>query len=349
MLAAPTVEGAGEGSVAAPSASSAAVVSSAASVLDGRERLLLGFETSDDAAVWKLSDDTAAVLTVDFFTPIVDDPYEFGRIAAANALSDVFAMGATPHVALNLLALDCELGSEVAAAILRGGARAVREAGAFVAGGHTIDDAEPKYGLTVFGTVHPDRIVRNAGALPGDVLYVTKPLGTGIMVAARACDLVDDAGLRPAVESMMELNATGAAALAESGVHAATDVTGFGLAGHLHELLEASGCAAAIDYEALPLFEGVEGFARAYCRPNRLFTIMDRAEDYVVQGTLDDEEYDNRLAVICDPQTSGGLLAAVPPEAADTFERAFEARCGRAPARIGQVKAGEAGIIRFTE
>ena len=189
--------------------------------------------------MWRLSDDSAAVLTVDFFTPIVDDPYEFGRIAAANALSDVFAMGATPHVALNLLALDCALGAGVAGDILRGGADAVREAGAFVAGGHTIDDAEPKYGLTVFGTVHPDRIVRNAGALPGDALYLTKPLGTGIMVAARACDLVDDAGLRPAVESMMELNAAGAAALAESGVHAATDVTGFGLAGHLHELLEA--------------------------------------------------------------------------------------------------------------
>ena len=297
--------------------------------------------------MWRLSDDSAAVLTVDFFTPIVDDPYEFGRIAAANALSDVFAMGAEPHVALNLLALDCALGADVAGAILRGGADAVREAGALVAGGHTIDDAEPKYGLAVFGTVHPDRIVRNAGALPGDALYLTKPLGTGIMVAARACDLVDDAGLRPAVESMMELNAAGAAALAESGVHAATDVTGFGLAGHLHELLEASGCAAALDFEALPLFEGVWDHARAYCRPNRLFTIMDQAERYVAQGALSDEEYDNRLAVVCDPQTSGGLLAAVPPEAAGAFERAFEARAGRLPARVGRVEAGAPGTIRF--
>ncbi len=313
----------------------------------GADRLLLGFGTCDDAAVWKLSDDAAAVLTVDFFTPIVDDPYEFGRVAAANALSDVFAMGAVPHVALNLLALDCTLGPDVAGAILRGGADAVREAGAVVAGGHTIDDAEPKYGLAVFGTVHPDRIVRNAGALPGDALYLTKPLGTGIMVAARACDLVDDAGLRPAVESMMELNAAGAAALAESGVHAATDVTGFGLAGHLHELLEASGCAAALDFAALPLFDGVWEHASAYCRPNRLFTIMDQAEGYVAQGALDDEEYDNRLAVICDPQTSGGLLAAVPPEAMDAFERAFEARTGRPPALIGRVEAGEAGAIRF--
>lgn len=309
--------------------------------------MLLGFETSDDAAVWKLSDDTAAVLTVDFFTPIVDDPYEFGRIAAANALSDVFAMGAKPHIALNLLALDCELGAGVAAAILRGGADAVREAGAFVAGGHTIDDAEPKYGLAVFGTVNPRYIGRNAGAVPGDALYLTKPLGTGIMVAARACDLVDDTGLRPAIESMMELNAAGAAALEEAGMHAVTDVTGFGLAGHLHEMLSASGCEAEIKFETLPLFEGVWEYACAYCRPNRAFSIMDLASQYVEQGLLDDEEYDNRLAVVCDPQTSGGLLAAVPPEATEDFERAFEVRTGRKPALIGRFVNGEAGSITF--
>ncbi len=314
-----------------------------------RERMLLGFETSDDAAVWKLTDEMAAVLTVDFFTPIVDDPYEFGRIAAANALSDVFAMGATPHVALNLLALDVALGAEVASEILRGGADAVREAGAFVAGGHTIDDAEPKYGLTVFGTVHPDHIVRNAGAQVGDLLYLTKPLGTGIMVSARACDLRTEAELRPVVESMMELNAAGAAALAESGVHAATDVTGFGLAGHLHELLEASGCAAVVDFDALPLFDGVLELASAYCRPNRAFAIMDQAEGYVEKGALSDTEYDDRLAVVCDPQTSGGLLVAIPPEAAHTFEQAFERRSGRAPALIGRVVEGEAGKIAFAE
>lgn len=311
--------------------------------------MLLGFETSDDAAVWKLTGDSAAVLTVDFFTPIVDDPYEFGRIAAANALSDVFAMGAAPHVALNLLALDVALGAGVASEILRGGADAVREAGAFVAGGHTIDDAEPKYGLCVFGTVHPDRIVRNAGAVPGDALYLTKPLGTGIMVSARACELRDEKALRPVVESMMELNAAGAAALADAGVHAATDVTGFGLAGHLHELLEASGCAAVVDFDALPLFDGVLELASAYCRPNRAFAIMDAAEGYVEQGALSDADYDDRLAVMCDPQTSGGLLAAVPSDAAEAFERAFERRCGRLPARIGRVAEGEAGRIALSE
>lgn len=313
------------------------------------DRMLLGFETSDDAAVWKITDDTAAVLTVDFFTPIVDDPYEFGRIAAANALSDVFAMGAQPHVALNLLALDSELGANVAADILRGGADAVREAGAFVAGGHTIDDAEPKYGLTVFGTVRPDHIVRNGGARPGDLLYLTKPLGTGIKVAARACDLEDDETMRPVIESMMELNIAGATAFKASGVHAATDVTGFGLAGHLHEMLEASDCAAMLDFAALPLFENVWEHACAYCRPNRAFSIMDIATGYVDQGTLGDDEYDNRLAVICDPQTSGGILAAIPPEAASTFERVFREHAGRNAACIGRVVAGTAGVISFGE
>ena len=294
--------------------------------------MLLGFETSDDAAVWKMADDMAAVLTVDFFTPIVDDP-------------DVFAMGARPHMALNLLALDCKLGPAVAADILRGGADAVREAGAVVAGGHTIDDAEPKYGLAVFGTVDPGRIVRNSGARPGDALYLTKPLGTGIMVAARACGLVDDAGLRPAVESMMELNAAGADAVVAARAHAATDVTGFGLAGHLHEMLAASGCAAELAFDRIPLFDGAWEHACAYCRPARTFTLMELAAGYVEQGALGDEEFDDRLAVLCDPQTSGGILAAVAPGAADAFERTFEKRSGRRPARIGAVRAGAPGAI----
>ena len=162
-------------------------------------RLLLGYETNDDAAVWKISDSLAAVLTVDFFTPIVDDPYDFGCVAAANALSDVFAMGATPHIALNLLALDAALGPNVAAAILEGGADKVREAGAFISGGHTIDDPEPKYGLCVFGTVNPDHIIRNEGAQSGDVLYLTKPLGTGIMSAALHISHISDKDMQPVI------------------------------------------------------------------------------------------------------------------------------------------------------
>lgn len=310
--------------------------------------MLLGFETSDDAAVWLLDEERAAVFTADFFTPIVDDPYEFGRIAAANALSDVFAMGAKPHVALNLLALDSSLGTSVASAILRGGADAVREAGAVVAGGHTIDDDEPKYGLAVFGTVHPDRILRNQGARPGDELFLTKPLGTGIMVSAHACELDDEQAYRAAVASMSELNAAGAEACLDANARAATDVTGFGLAGHLHELLCASGCAAELDFPSIPLFDGVWELAKAYCRPNRAFAIMDEAARYVAQGSLDDEEYDNRLAVICDPQTSGGLLAALPPENVPAFAQAFEQRCGRAPARMGTVVGGTPGSISFS-
>lgn len=299
--------------------------------------------------MWKINDTTAAVLTVDFFTPVVDDPYEFGRVAGANALSDVFAMGAKPHVALNLLALDSELGADVAGEILRGGADAAHAAGAFVAGGHTIDDDEPKYGLCVFGTVDPARIVKNGGAKPGDALYLTKRIGTGIMSAAVKNELIDQAAFRPAVESMMELNLAGAEAMIAAGVHAATDVTGFGLAGHLHEMLEASGASAAIDFAALPLFDQVWDLSCAYCRPNRAFSIMDLAEAYVRQGSIDDDEYDNRMGVICDPQTSGGILAAIPAENAETFEREFEKRAGRAPWRIGRVEDGAAGTIAFSD
>ena len=289
------------------------------------------------------------MLTVDFFTPVVDDPYEFGRVAGANALSDVFAMGAKPHVALNLLALARDLGPEVAGEILRGGADAAHAAGAFVAGGHTIDDDEPKYGLCVFGTVDPERIVRNEGAQAGDVLYLTKRIGTGILSAAVKNDLIAQDEFRPAVESMMELNASGGAAMIAAGAHAATDVTGFGLAGHLHEMLEASGVGAVIDFATLPLFNRVWELSCAYCRPNRAFSIMDLAEEYVQQGSLDDDEFDNRMGVICDPQTSGGILAAIPPESAAAFEVEFTRLAGRAPWKVGHVTAAKAGTISFSD
>lgn len=307
--------------------------------------LLLGFETSDDAAVYRLDDGTAAVLTLDFFTPVVDDPYEFGCIAAANALSDVFAMGAKPLVALNILAFPQSLGTGVVAEVLRGGSDKVREAGAFVVGGHTIDDDEPKYGLSVFGTVHPDAIVRNAGAQPGDALFYTKRLGTGIMNSAFRAGLETDESMRPAIESMMELNAIGSAAMLEAGVHAATDVTGFGLAGHLHEMLEASGVGARLHWDALPLFDRVWEYSCAYCRPGRSFQLVSWGRSFVKQGTMDDATYDNRMGVLCDPQTSGGLLVAIPPERADAFAVSFERRSGRPPALIGEVVDAPAGLI----
>ena len=305
----------------------------------------MGFDTSDDAAVYRIDDETAAVLTLDFFTPVVDDPYEFGAVAAANALSDVFAMGAKPVCALNILAFPCSLGTNVVADVLRGGADKVREAGAFTVGGHSIEDDEPKYGLSVFGTVHPDRIVRNGGARPGDALFYTKPLGSGIMNAAFRAGLLDEAGLRPVIDSMMELNKAAAEAMRAADVRAATDVTGFGLAGHLHEMLDASGASAVLDWNALPLFEGVYGLSCDFCRPGKTFGIIEWASAFVEQGALDDEEFDNRMGVLCDPQTSGGLLVAIPPKRAQAFAEAFERACGRPPALIGHVEDGPAGTI----
>lgn len=310
---------------------------------------MLGFETSDDAAVWRINDTTAAVLTVDFFTPIVDDPYEFGCVAAANSLSDVFAMGAQPHVALNLLALDSSLGTDVARAILQGGADTVRKAGAFVSGGHTIDDPEPKYGLSVFGTVDPHNIIRNEGALPGDILYLTKPLGTGLMSAAHKIDLISDEEMAPVIESMKELNAAGSVAMRAANVHAATDITGFGFAGHLHEMLSASGCSATISFKDLPLFEQAWNLSCSYCRPGRTFSIIDDLESSIEQGSLEDEEFDNRLGVICDPQTSGGMLVAIPPSEAHIFEEVFNDQAHRAPARIGTITEDFPGVIRFSD
>ncbi len=296
-----------------------------------------------------IDDDLAAVLTVDFFTPIVDDPFDFGRIAAANALSDVFAMGAQPHIALNLLALDCSLGTAVASDILKGGAECVREAGGFVSGGHTIDDTEPKYGLCVFGTVKKEELVRNDGAQPGDILYLTKPVGTGIMSAALKIERIDEEAMAPVIESMAELNKNACLAMKEARAHAATDVTGFGFAGHLHEMLKASGHAACIDFDALPLFDGAWELCCAYCRPAKTFSIMDELEGLIEQGALDDEELDNRLGVVCDPQTSGGMLVAVSPENAPLFESSFERRARRPAARIGSIVEGEPGSIRFID
>lgn len=192
---------------------------------------MLGFDTADDAAVWRIAPNIAGILTIDFLTPIVDEPYDFGRIAAANALSDVFAMGGVPNVALNVVAMDSTLPEYVPRDMLRGGLEKVIEAGAVIMGGHSIDDEEPKYGLCVFGTVAPDALVRNGGAKPGDTLYLTKPLGTGIASAGRKVGILDDAAFSPVVESMAELNRAAGEAMVAAGVHAATDVTGFGLAG----------------------------------------------------------------------------------------------------------------------
>jgi len=306
------------------------------------DALILGFETSDDAAVYRLSDDTAALLTVDFFTPIVDDPYDFGRIAAANSLSDIYAMGGRPLTAMNLLAFPCSLGADIVGEVVRGGAEKVTEAGAVTVGGHTIDDNEPKFGLSVFGTVHPDKVVRNRGALVGDEIFLTKPIGTGIIGTALKRGLEDEDTARDCIESMATLNRLACEAMVEVGVSACTDVTGFGLLGHLHEMVEASGCGANLDLAAVPLFERVETYAEQSVVPGRTADVTEWAQEFVVwAGSADADIW---MRVLCDPQTSGGLMIAVPAEDADRLAGELASR-GVLGARIGRCTADQPGRI----
>lgn len=275
----------------------------------------------------------------------MDDPYEFGRIAAANALSDIYAMGATPHMALNLLALDRKLGTQVAADILRGGADAALEAHAFVTGGHTIEDPEPKYGMCVFGTVNPHEMVSNSSAQPGDVLYLTKPLGTALMVNGHKKGAVSDEDFTPVKASMMELNAAGAQAFAVSGVHAATDVTGFGLAGHLHELLQASKVSATLTTDNLPVFKGCREALTAGTKAGRSDAIVEMLGDDLIFNSTGSYTVEQAQRIVCDPQTSGGLLVALSPEQALKFEEIFASLSSRKPWKIGTLSADSASTI----
>jgi selenide, water dikinase len=299
--------------------------------------LLVGSATADDAAVWRVSDELALVQTVDFFTPVVDDPYDFGRIAAANALSDVYAMGGRPLTAMNLVAwpLD-QLGPEPLAEVLRGGLDVVRSAGAEIVGGHSIDDPEPKYGLAVTGAVHPDRMVTNAGGRRCDALVLTKPLGGGAVVTARKRGDAGDGLLAAAVEAMTTLNADASAAAVAADARAMTDVTGFGLLGHLHSLARESGVAAEIDAAAVPAIDGVAGLLaddRGVSGGSR------RNREYAAAfATFADTVEAWRERLVCDATTSGGLLVALDP-----------ARAAEVPGPIiGRLLAGEPGAIRVS-
>ncbi|MGN6557672.1 MAG: selenide, water dikinase SelD [Solirubrobacterales bacterium] len=282
--------------------------------------LLVGLDPADDAAVYKLSDELALVQTLDFFTPIVDDPRDFGRIAATNALSDVYAMGARPVLALNIVAFSLEkLGGDVLAEILAGGAEVAAAAGVAIGGGHSIDDPEPKYGMTVSGVVHPDQLLTAAGAQPGDELYLTKPVGGGLITTAAKRGIAEPAWIEAAVEAMTTLNAEAAEAARACGAHALTDVTGFGLLGHLHEMCEASGLSAELNAAAVPALPGALELA-----------VSDRAEaggsrrnaaDAERFTTWSDHVPPERRALLTDAMTSGGLLAAVPPGAEMTGTR----------------------------
>ena len=296
--------------------------------------LLVGLETSDDAGIYRLREDLALVQTADFFTPIVDDPYDFGRIAATNALSDVYAMGGRPVSALNLVAWSvADLGAEMLGEVLRGGHDVVSAAGAVIVGGHTIDDPEPKYGLAVTGVVDPADVITNAGARPGDALVLTKPVGAGAVTTSLKKGLASDEVLARAVEVMTELNAAAAEAARAAGAHAMTDVTGFGLLGHLHELTLASGLAAEVQATAVPAIEGAlellydDRAVAGGSRNNRRY-----AEEF---ASFDDGVDEVLRRLVTDAMTSGGLLVAVDP-----------ARAGEVPgALIGRLTTGEPGTI----
>ena len=304
--------------------------------VDADPNLLVGLAPADDAAVYRLDDERALVFTVDFFPPIVDDPRDFGAIAATNALNDIFAMGATPLVALSVAAFPESLPGAAVSAVLTGAAAKVREAGGVLAGGHTLRDEEPLYGLAVVGTVAPDAVWTKGGAQPGDAVYLTKPLGTGLIVHGRKEGRVADDVLAEAVALMQTLNAGVAAVVRAARPHAVTDVTGFGLLGHAYEMASRSRVRIELDAGALPVIPAAAELARA-----GVVTGGDpRNRDYVGDALEVAGASETELRVAFDPQTAGGLLVALPPERAGGFERALGER-GLTAARVGAVAAGE--------
>jgi len=295
-------------------------------------QVLVGLGSPDDAAVYRLDADRALIVTADFFTPIVDDPYDFGAIAAANALSDVYAMGGEPLLAINLVAFPPKL-PEVLAEVLRGGAEKVREAGVALAGGHTIQDKEPKYGLAVVGLAHPDRLLTRSGARPGDALVLTKPLGTGVIVTAFKGNKADPAHLAGAVRWMMALNRVASRIAIKLGLRGATDVTGFGLLGHAWEMAEASGVGMCIRLGDVPLMDGAEEYAEQSLFPGGSYCNRDFYSPHVcfADGTAKEMQM-----LLFDAQTSGGLLLAVPSEKLGRLLDRFAAE-GQPGWIIGQV------------
>ncbi|MDF2501704.1 MAG: Selenide, water dikinase [Anaerosporomusa subterranea] len=306
-------------------------------------RLLVGIETSDDAGVYLLDEKTALIQTLDFFTPIVDDPYTFGQIAAANSLSDVYAMGGRPLTAMNIVAFPVSLLNEgILPAILEGGQDKVKEAGAVIVGGHTIDDLEPKYGLSVTGVVHPAKILKNAGAKPGDAIILTKPLGTGILATASRAEMFNE-GWQAAINSMTTLNRAAAEALEPFAVSACTDVTGFGLLGHLSEMAAGSGVSILVEHTAVPFLpEAAEAAAMglvpggAYANREYFSTKGIRIAAHVPEQVAD---------LLWDPQTSGGLLISLPARQANALLTVLHAGGVSIAACIGQVTGTGKGEI----
>lgn len=304
--------------------------------------IIIGYEKSDDAAVYKLSDDLAVVQTVDFFTPIVDDPYAFGCIAAANALSDIYAMGAKPIMGLNIAGFPVsKLPIDVLVQILQGGSDKAKEAGITIAGGHTIDDNEPKYGMVVTGLVHPDKIVTNSSAKPGDVLVLTKPIGTGIITTAMKEDIAPTESAEMAIKVMSTLNKSSAEAMIKVGVNACTDVTGFGLLGHLYEMVSGSSVSAEIRFERVPLIEGTLKLADDLIIPAGTIRNYEYLSDYIIWN---DTIYEQKM-ILCDAQTSGGLLISVSEEKSDELVRSLQESGALASATIGRITCNRIGTI----
>jgi selenide,water dikinase len=298
--------------------------------------LLVGLTSPDDAAVYKVSDHQALIFTTDFFTPVVDDAYTYGAVAAANAMSDVYAMGGEVMLALSIAAFPPKLPGAILGEILRGAAEKVAEAGGVIAGGHTIDDDEPKFGLAVVGTVHPDRIGRKAGAQPGDVLMLTKPLGVGIITTAAKGDAAESAHLDAAIQAMLALNRRAAGLIQQVDFHALTDVTGFALLGHACEMAVPRGGRFRFFFDQLPFLPGAKDYAEQWLFPGGSCNNQRSYEEQVTFHGLEEE----MEMLLWTPETSGGLLVAVPPADADRLEVLCR-DAGQAIWRVGDVVAGQ--------
>lgn len=303
--------------------------------------LLVGHETSDDAGVYKLTDSIALIQTIDYFTPVVDDPYMFGQIAAANALSDVYAMGGKPLTVLNMVGYPVKkLGGEILSDILRGGSDKVKEAGAITVGGHSIDDQEPKYGLSVTGIVHPDKVWRNVGAKPGEVLVLTKPIGVGIITTGIKRGVVTKEQEKVVTDTMAMLNKKAAEVLGDFSPSAVTDVTGFGLLGHGSEMARGSNVTLIIDFSKVPILEGTQKLAKAGVVPGGSKSNHKWLENDVDYQSIAEEEQ----IILCDAITSGGLLIAINPSDAEKYVQALK-NAGQESWIIGEVTEKQNKII----
>ena len=305
----------------------------------------MGNDTGDDAAVYRLDEKTAIIVTVDFFTPITDDPYEFGLVAAANSLSDVYAMGGKPLVALNVVGFPAELAVEMLGDVLKGGYDKAMEANCLIVGGHTVDDPEPKYGLSVVGLVEPGKEISNSNAQPGDALVLTKPIGTGIIATGAKAGTTPDAIMKHAVSTMAELNKGASEAMMRVGVNSCTDITGFGLLGHLKGMIIGSGVGAGIRVADVPVLPGTWDLLETGTVPGGTFRNMSGVEDTVDwEDTLSEEQ---RL-LMCDAQTSGGLLIAVPKSRLNRLLSELSASGVKTKAVVGEITAESPGCIRVT-